>query len=89
MKKLVGKVYRDKDGYGREFILVGKKIVRLFGDFDCMYQYCNLVDVKTLPWRGNLPQKPFQYLGFIEGKDVDLALEMNGKKFSSGKYHIS
>ena len=82
-----GIVFRDNDGYGREGIMIGDTIVRLFGKFDCMYQATNLVQVKTKKWTGNTPILPLQYLGFIKGTDLEKALERSGKEFGSGRYH--
>jgi hypothetical protein len=85
MKAKQAKLYRDNDGDGKEFLKIGSKIVRLIGDFDCEYQRTYLVKVKTLPWRGNPPVKPFQYLGWIDGEDLEKALKMDGKYFGDGK----
>jgi hypothetical protein len=81
VKDKKAKLYRDKDGSGREFLQIGKKIIRLIGDFDCEYQRTQLIKVKTIPWKGNLPIKPFQYLGWIDGEDLEKALKMDGKSF--------
>lgn len=84
---LKGIVFRDQDGSGREGIMIGDTIVRLFGKFDCMYQSTNLVKVHTKKWTGQSPKLPLQYLGFIEGENVDKALAKSGETWGTGSYH--
>lgn len=78
------KLHRDSNN--RMFVKHNGKTYEVKGSIDCMYRATNLVKVSSTKWSGKAPKPPFQFLGVIDGDDLQSVVKADGVEFGSGAY---
>jgi hypothetical protein len=92
VKPFVGCVVRTPKGQKAVILRVNEKSVSglfLYGKIDCMYRYCNLVEVKTRTGFRYRNKSNLKMLGFIKNRMLWQCVDDadSNKSFGNGEYH--